>query len=214
MTDLELLAGLEPEIPGWALQNRLREAGYVNIWQKISGMIAAGYIERIKRGWYCLGPLLRRREPSLRYLACNINGPAVVSGSLVLFEAGLIPDAVAGVTAVSPRRSSSLSTAYGAIHWHRLPQDLVFKGSYRAAEPPGYIRASAEKALLDQLYITRYSPANYTLWQAFIFDDLRIDEETASSLDFSRMDELAGFFASPRITRHMRWFLKYFGKAA
>lgn len=210
MTDLELLAGLEPEIPGWTLQNRLREAGYVNIWQKIGGMIAAGYIERIKRGWYCLGPLLRRREPSLRYLACNLNGPAVVSGALVLFEAGLIPDAVTEVTAVSPRRSSGLSTPYGAIHWHRLPQDLVFKGSYRVAEPPGYIRASAEKALLDQLYITRYTPVNYSLWKAFIFDDLRIDEETASSLDFHRMGELARFFASPKITRHVSWFFRYF----
>jgi hypothetical protein len=94
MTDLELLSGLEPEIPGWTLQNRLREAGYVNIWQ------------------------------------------------------------------------------------------------------------------------TRYTPANYTLWQAFIFDDLRIDEETASSLDFSRMDELARFFTSPRINRHVIWFFRYFGRTA
>ena len=211
MTDLKLLAGLEPEIPGWVLQNRLREAGYVNIWQKIEGLISAGYIERLKRSWYCLGPLLRKREPSLRYLACNINGPAAVSGSLVLFEAGLIPDAVASVTAVCSRRSGGLDTPYGSIHWQRLPYSLVFPGTYRVTDPPGYIRATREKALLDLLYTTRYTPANFSLWKDFIFEDLRIDEDEAAILDFVVMGELAQIFDSPKITKHVRWLRKYFG---
>lgn len=211
MTDLELLAGLEPEIPGWVLQNRLGEAGYVNIWQKIEGLISAGYIERLKKNWYCLGPLLRKREPSLRYLACNINGPAAVSGSLVLFEAGLIPDAVVSVTAVSSRRSSSLDTPYGGIHWQRLPANLVFRGTNRVTGPPGYIIAAREKALLDLLYTTRYTPPNYSLWKDFFFEDLRIDEDEAAGLDFVLLGELAIFFGSPKITKHVQWFRKYFG---
>ena len=180
MTDLKLLAGLEPEIPGWVLQNRLREAGYVNIWQKIEGLISAGYIERLKRSWYCLGPLLRKREPSLRYLACNINGPAAVSGSLVLFEAGLIPDAVASVTAVCSRRSGGLDTPYGSIHWQRLPYSLVFPGTYRVTDPPGYIRAAREKALsalatLDELeHAIRSASAD--------------DQDLLSMLDCARAD--------------------------
>lgn len=76
MTDIELLKGLETEIPGWVLQARLLENEYANIWQKIDGLIADGYLERVMRGWYCLGPLVRKREPSLRYLACNVYGPA------------------------------------------------------------------------------------------------------------------------------------------
>ncbi len=211
MTDLELLAGLEPEIPGWVLQNRLREAGYVNIWQKIEGLISAGYMERLKKNWYCLAPLLRKREPSLRYLACNINGPAAVSGGLVLFEAGLIPDAVVSVTAVSSRRSSSLDTPYGSIHWQRLPADLVFRGTYRVTDPPGYITAVREKALLDLLYTTRYTPPNYSLWKDFFFEDLRIDEDEAAGLDFVLLEELAIIFGSPKITKHVQWFRKYFG---
>ena len=35
MTDIELLKGLDTEIPGWVLQSRLSERGYTNIWQKI-----------------------------------------------------------------------------------------------------------------------------------------------------------------------------------
>ncbi len=211
MTDLELLAGLEPEIPGWVLQNRLGEAGYVNIWQKIEVLISAGYIERLKKNWYCLAPLLRKREPSLRYLACNINGPAAVSGSLVLFEAGLIPDAVVSVTAVSSRRSSSLDTPCGSIHWQRLPANLVFRGTYRVTDPPGYIIAAREKALLDLLYTTRYTPPNYSLWKDFFFEDLRIDEDEAAGLDFVFLGELAIIFGSPKITKHVQWFRKYFG---
>lgn len=30
MTDIELLKGLDTEIPGWVLQSRLTESGYVN----------------------------------------------------------------------------------------------------------------------------------------------------------------------------------------
>ncbi len=211
MTDLELLAGLETEIPGWVLQNRLRENGYVNVWQKIEGLVSDGYIERLKRGWYCLGSLVRRREPSLRYLACNVCGPAAVSGNLVLFEAGIIPDAVASVTAVSKKRGFSLMTPYGNIDWERLPSNLVFPGTCRVEETPGYIRATKEKALLDQLYITRYTPQNYSLWKAFVFDDLRMDEDALAGLDFTLMQELVGLFKSAKITKYMNWFLKYFG---
>lgn len=209
MTDIELLKGLDTEIPGWVLQSRLSESGYVNIWQKIERLAADGYIERIMRGWYCLGPLLRKREPSLRYLACNVYGPAAVSGNLVLFEAGLIPEAVASVTAVTPKRSRSLKTPYGNIQWLTVPRHTVFSGTYAVKDhPPGYIRAIPEKALLDQLYIIRYTPRNYPLWRAFILEDLRIDEEALAKLDLRLIQELGESFASPKITRHVKWLVK------
>lgn len=211
MTDVELLKGLETEIPSWVLQNKLRENGYVNIWQKIEGLVSDGYIERVMRGWYCLGPLVRKREPSLRYLACNVYGPAVVSGNLVLFEAGLIPDAVASVTAFTSKRSRSLDTPYGNIEWYTLPSPLVYPDTYIVKELPGYIRTTIEKALLDQLYIIRYTPQNYSLWKAFIFEDMRIDEDMLAQLDFTRIQELGQLFKLPKITRHINRFLKYFG---
>jgi hypothetical protein len=211
MTDIELLKGLETEIPGWVLHNRLRQNGYVNIWQKIDGLVSNGYIERVMRGWYCLGPLVRKREPSLRYLACNLYGPAVVSGNLVLFEAGLIPDAVASVTAVTSKRSRSLDTPYGNIEWYTLPSSLVYPGTIIVKDQPGYIRATNEKALLDQLYMIRYTPRNYSLWKAFIFEDLRIDEDTLAKLDFISVQEMGRLFKSPKISKHINWFLKYFG---
>ena len=211
MTDIELLKGLDTEIPGWVLQSRLSERGYTNIWQKIEGLVTDGYIERIMRGWYCLGPLLREREPSLRYLACNVYGLAAVSGNLVLFESGLIPDAVASVTAVTPKRSRNLKTPYGNIQWLTVPRSSVFPGTYAVKDPPGYIRATPEKALLDQLYIIRYTPQNYSLWKSFIFEDLRLDEEALEKLDFTNMHELASIYNSPKIIKHIKWFKKYLG---
>ena len=208
MTDIELLKGLDTEIPGWVLQSRLAESGYVNIWQKIEGLVADGYIERLMRGWYSLGPLLRNRGPSLRYLACNVYGPAAVSGNLVLFEEGLIPEAVASVTAVTSKRSRSLDTPYGNINWSTIPRQAVFPGTYAVKDPPGYIRATPEKALLDLLYFTRYTPRNYSLWKAFIFEDLRIDEDALAKLDLRMMHELTESFASPKITRHVKWLVR------
>ena len=208
MTDIELLKGLDTEIPGWVLQSRLTESGYVNIWQKIEGLVADGYIQRIMRGWYCLGPLLRKREPSLRYLACNVYGPAAVSGNLVLFEAGLIPEAVASVTSVTVKRSRSLKTPYGNIQWLTVPRQAVFPGTYAVKPPPGYIRAIPEKALLDQLYIIRYTPQNYPLWKALILEDLRIDEDALAKLDLRLIQELGESFESPKITRHVKWLVR------
>ena len=208
MTDIELLKGLDTEIPGWVLQSRLTESGYVNIWQKIEGLVADGYIQRIMRGWYCLGPLLRKREPSLRYLACNVYGPAAVSGNLVLFEAGLIPEAVASVTSVTVKRSRSLKTPYGNIQWLTVPRQAVFPGTYAVKDPPGYIRAIPEKALLDQLYIIRYTPQNYPLWKALILEDLRIDEDALAKLDLRLIQELGESFESPKITRHVKWLVR------
>ena len=208
MTDIELLKGLDTEIPGWVLQSRLTESGYVNIWQKIEGLVADGYIQRIMRGWYCLGPLLRKREPSLRYLACNVYGPAAVSGNLVLFEAGLIPEAVASVTSVTVKRSRSLKTPYGNIQWLTVPRQAVFPGTYAVKDPPGYIRAIPEKAVLDQLYIIRYAPQNYPLWKAFILEDLRIDEDALAKLDLRLIQELGESFESPKITRHVKWLVR------
>jgi hypothetical protein len=163
------------------------------------------------RGWYCLGPLLRKREPSLKHLACNVYGPAAVSGNLVLFEAGLIPDAVACVTAVTPKRSRNLKTPYGNIQWLTVPRSSVFPGTYAVKDPPGYIRATTEKALLDQLYIIRYTPQSYRLWKDFILEDLRIDDEALEKLDFTSIQELGRIYKSPKIIRHVNWFLKYFG---
>lgn len=161
---------------------------------------------------YCLGPLLRKREPSLRYIACNVYGPAAVSGNLVLFEAGLIPDAVASVTAVTPKRNRNLNTPYGRnIQWLTVPRSSVFPCTYAVKDPPGYIRATTEKALLDQLYIIRYTPQNYRLWKDFILEDLRIDEDALEKLDFTSMQELGRIFESPKITMHVNCFLKYFG---
>ena len=208
MTDIELLKGLDTEIPGWVLQSRLTESGYVNIWQKIEGLVADGYIQRIMRGWYCLGPLLRKREPSLRYLACNVYGPAAVSGNLVLFEAGLIPEAVASVTSVTVKRSRSLKTPYGNIQWLTVPRQAVFPGTYAVKDPPGYIRAIPEKALLDQLYIIRYTPQNYPLLKALILEDLRIDEDALAKLDLRLIQELGESFESPKITRHVKWLVR------
>ena len=208
MTDIELLKGLDTEIPGWVLQSRLTESGYVNIWQKIEGLVADGYIQRIMRGWYCLGPLLRKREPSLRYLACNVYGPAAVSGNLVLFEAGLIPEAVASVTSVTVKRSRSLKTPYGNIQWLTVPRQAVFPGTYAVKDPPGYIRAIPEKALLDQLYIIKYTPQNYPLWKALILEDLRIDEDALAKLDLRLIQKLGESFESPKITRHVKWLVR------
>ena len=102
-------------------------------------------------------------------------------------------------------------TPYGNIDWERLPSNLVFPGTSRVEGPPGYIGATKEKALLDQLYITRYTPQNYSLWKAFVFDDLRMDEDALAGLDFALMQELARLFQSAKITKYMHWFLKYFG---
>ncbi len=210
MTDIELLKGLDTEIGMGAAEQAERKGLH-----KYMAEDRRACRRRLHRKGNAQLVLSRapssQRQPSLRYLACNVYGPAAVSGSLVLFEDGLIPDAVASVTAVTSKRSRSLETPYGNIQWLTVPRSSVFPGTYAVKDPPGYIRATPEKALLDQLYIIRYTPQNYSFWKSFIFEDLRLDEEALEKLDLTNMHELASIYNSPKIMKHIKWFKKYLG---
>ncbi len=90
-------------------------------------------------------------------------------------------------------------TPYGNIDWGEASLKPGFSRHLQGGRNAGYIRATKEKALLTQLYITRYTPQNYSLWKVFVFDDLRMDEDALAGLDFTLMQELTRIFASAKI---------------
>lgn len=69
-------------------------SAYSNPAMKISGLLKAGDIIRVKKGLYVFGQRHRRRPYSLELLANLIYGPSMVSSNYMLAHYGLIPEAV------------------------------------------------------------------------------------------------------------------------
>jgi hypothetical protein len=60
--------------------------------------------------------------------------------------------------------------------------------------------ASPEKALVDKVWADkRFSPANLKEFDAYLFEDLRLDEEQAAALDREQVAAICRAFASRKI---------------
>ena len=72
--------------------------------------------------------------------------------------------------------------------------------------------ASPEKALVDKVWADkRLGPANLKDFNAYLFEDLRMDAQRLSSLDPDRLAAIAGAFASRKITMLARFLARRSG---
>lgn len=207
MLDIDILYNMPVEFPAWVLYDRLK--GYSNIPQKIMGLVNSGHIIRLKQGWYCLGEKLRKRGPSMEYLACVLNGTAVVSLQYALSQYGMIPEIVMVMTAVSAKRSAALTTPFGKIIWKHVPPGALTAGVSRSEREPYYLLASPEKALMDLLWTTRWAPENHRMWSEYMLDDLRIDDEALHTLNADMLSSIIPLFKSKKLRNWYHWWNKW-----
>jgi hypothetical protein len=66
--------------------------------------------------------------------------------------------------------------------------------------------ASPEKALIDKVWVDkRFRPTRGAECQAYLFEDLRIDEERLKTLDFRRLAAIGQVFRSRKIDHLTRF---------
>jgi predicted transcriptional regulator of viral defense system len=73
-------------------------SGYRKPRDKITRLLAAGAIVRIKKGLYCFGDPFRKEPISREHLANLIYGPSYISIDYALSYYGLIPERVETIT--------------------------------------------------------------------------------------------------------------------
>ena len=182
-------------------------SGYSKPRDKLTRLLAGGEVVRIKKGLYCFGEAFRREPVSREYLANLIYGPSYVSLDYALSYHALIPERVETVTSVTTQRSREFATPFGNFSYRALRGKRYAVGAVlETAGRAQFLMASAEKALVDKVWTDkRFSGQRVTDYEAYLFDDLRIDRDALSGFDDSRLRVVALAYDSPKINNLVRY---------
>lgn len=166
---------------------------------KITRMLKAGELIRVKKGLYVFGESYRRRMYSLEILANKIYGPSYVSLEYALSFYGMIPEYVSEVTSITSKRKRAYATPVGRFSYTPLPLALYAIGYTLAliSDDREALIASPEKALADLLYVRKIKISNEVELEQLLFEDLRLDSSQVLDLDVKMLTEILDVGGNP-----------------
>lgn len=170
---------------------------YSNINTKITREVNAGRLIRLAQGLFETDV-----NTSGKYLAGRIYGPSYLSFEYALATHGLIPEAVQKTytsATFKKRKNKIYKNNFGIFTYRDVPA-AVFQYEVLLLEEDGhsYQIATPEKALCDKLY-TLPPCKNLTELSTLLFEDLRIDEQEFSQLNFETVRQLAPLYRSTNL---------------
>ncbi len=159
---------------------------YANPRSKIRDLSKKGVIIRIKKGIYIFGDQYRKTFYSREILANWIYGPSLVSMETMLSYYGLIPERVDALTSTTIKRPKEFQTPVGLFSYQQVPLAWYSIGITRIENPAGtFLAASPERALADKVLHDLHNRfQSLRDVSAYLFEDLRLDED-----GFRRMDD-------------------------
>jgi hypothetical protein len=174
---------------------------YAKPRDRITRLLADGSLVRLRKGLYVFGERYRRAPLSREHLANLIYGPSYVSLDYALSRHGLIPERVEDVTCVTCGEDRRFRTPLGDFTYRSLDVHRYRPGfSWTQEGDIRYLMASPEKALVDKVWTDkRFHAANLRDFDAYLFEDLRLDEERAATLDREQIAVICRAFASRKI---------------
>jgi len=165
-----------------------------NIRRQLSRWVSAGKLYRMRRGLYALAPPYQRLKPHPFVIANRIAPASYVSLQSAMAHYGLIPEHAPVVTSVTTGRPGQWDTPLGAFNYRHVSVKVFF--GYRRLDlglsQPAFV-ASAEKALLDLIYLTPQGD------RAEYLEALRLQNLDQLSLD--ELDRVATGFDRPKLYR-------------
>lgn len=183
---------------------------YAKPRDRIGALLADGSLIRVRKGLYVLGERYRRAPLSREVLANLISGPSYVSLDYALSVYGMIPERVADVTSITISQSRRFATPFGVFTYRAFSPRRYVPGICWSGEgDTRYLMASPEKALVDKVWTDkRFSPAKPGDFDAYLLEDLRLDEGRLSSLDRERCEAIARAFTSRKIDMLLRYLAR------
>ena len=185
--------------------------GYAKPRDRISALLADDSLIRIRKGLYVFGERYRRAPLSREHLANLIYGPSYVSLDYALSHYGLIPERVESVTSVTTGENRRFRTPLGDFTYRSLHPGRYAPGIHWAGEGDvHYLMATPEKALVDKVWADkRISAANLKDFDAYLFEDLRLDEAQVAALDPERLVAICGAYSSRKIDQLARCLARH-----
>jgi hypothetical protein len=169
---------------------------------KVTALLAAGEIIRVRKGLYVFGESLRKNRLSREVLANLIYGPSYVSLQSALFYYGLIPECPVIVTSMTTGRTREYDTPVGLfqyqmipLHAYRVGIDVTFDGRNQ------YLLALPEKALAD--FVAQEKRLNFTshhTLERFLFHECRIEKDDLLKLYVQTLNSLACHYQLKKVT--------------
>ncbi len=185
---------------------------YAKPRQKISHWIKTGELIRVKKGLYIFGSEVAQRPYSKELLANLIYGPSAISLSYALAHYGLIPERVETLTSITNNRNKQLQTPIGLFSYQHLSDARYQLGIQLVSfgDAQSYLMAVPEKALCDYIYFVTKPVKISSLkeMEAFLFEDLRLDETVMMHLSLERIKEISVVYKSPIVTFFSEYMIK------
>ena len=176
---------------------------YKSLPMKLSRMVKAGDIIRLKRGLYCVAAQ-HLRDGSLFQLGVIANrlyGPSYVSFETALGHYGLIPEHVHMQLSAVSKQSKMFKTPLATFRYRQIPQSLFAFGVELIESPNGnYLMANRTKALCDTLLIKRnLRVSSPKTLREFLEVDMRFDFEEFGEPDYETLRGFATCGIKPRL---------------
>jgi hypothetical protein len=177
--------------------------------RKIADWIAKHDLIRVKKGLYIFGDHVRREPYSLEVLANLIYGPSAISLNYALSYYGVIPERVHTITCITNKRNKEFNTPVGRFTYRYLSASKYSIGIQliEKSDRKNILIAKPEKALSDliTLSIKEINIDSKQDFEAFIFDDLRVDEHALSEMSLDSFNNIVTAYRSPKLSK----FCKY-----
>lgn len=176
--------------------------GYSYPRDKITTLLRDGQIIRVKKGLYIFGPDYRRKPYSREILANLMYGPSYISLEYALSYHGLIPERVETLTSVTTGRTRTFTTPVGVFTYHMIPLPAFRTGMTRVELGDGgaFLIAAPEKAIVDKIFVDRSSEIRtFKGLEAYLYDDLRIDQDLFSKLNRSDIFDYVDRYSSAKL---------------
>jgi len=176
--------------------------------EKISQMIEEGEIIRVKKGIYTLAPIYRR--PYNPFAIANmLYGPSYVSMHSALSHYRAIPEQVAIVTSMNPKRPKKFKTPVGEFQYYFTPPDVYPAGiEICMFGETSVLMATPEKALLDLLTHQKIDPAQVEK----AIEGFRIDSDFLAGLDSGRLTMIADLYRHPLAAATLEYWRTHHGE--
>lgn len=168
--------------------------------RKITELLKAGDIVRVKKGLYVFGEQYRQNPVHLGQLANLIYGPSYVSQEYALYWHGLIPERVDMVTSMTPGRNKLFQTPMGVFRYQYLNMERFTVGvDWQSLENnQHFLLASPEKALVDTIQ-SAVKINSMKDMRRHLIENLRLDEDILRNLDLERFNKINIAYRKPVI---------------
>lgn len=167
---------------------------------KLTKLLKAKKLIRVKKGLYVFGNEYQKRPYSLEVLANLIYGPSYVSFEYALSFYNLIPERVEKVTSASFKKNKYFSTPVGEFVYTFVHPDKFSCGTTMKSfdEYTHFRIATKEKALADFVAKLKLFKNKEDFLQ-YIIEGVRIDEKDLFNMDFSLLRQIATIYKNKNV---------------